>query len=413
MRLTKEENEMLEGKCGYPQQKSMEILVGLGECFDAERLLKINSAHIVEAVHCIYQAGASFTIEMAEKGGKCATFTTVNPQVIDDRTWKDSEVSISEKAYQDQMAVNNALEKMGVALCWSCTPYLLGHIPHVGQHIAWSESSAVVFANSVLGARTNREGVVSAFASALTGRTPEYGYHLDKNRHGEMEIAVTTELNGIADYGALGEFVGKTAMNRIPVLTGIPPTVSVDELQQMGAQVCTSGDLTLFHVAGVTSEAPTIEAAFGPRKKWEKLEFGKKQLRESLESLDKSTDRNIDLVQFGCPHTTIEQLGKIARLLDGKKLKPGVELWVTTSEIMRTYAKNMGYVDIIESSGARVLGNCCPNYVSEENLVKHGPRTVATDSARITFYMAPIQGALVHYGSTEQCVKAAITGVWR
>jgi len=183
----------------------------------------------------------------------------------------------------------------------------------------------------------------------------------------------------------------------------------------MGAQVCTSGDVTLFHAVGVTPEAPTLEAAFGPKKPgtWEKYEFGKKELRETEESLSRATTNDVDLVMFGCPHGSIEQLKLIARLLDGKKLKTGVELWVTTSHILRTYAANMGYVKTIEASGARVLADVCPNYIAEENLVKHGPRTVATDSARITFYMPPIQGAMAHFGSTERCVEAAISGKWR
>jgi len=415
MRLTKEENEMLEGKYGYPIQRNMEILVGLGECFDAERMLLVNSAHLLPAIHCIYEGGASFAEEMADKGGKCIAFTTINPQVIDLKTWQDKDIGISEKAFKEQLALTNALGKMGASLCYSCTPYMVGHVPRLRQHIAWSESAAVVFANSVLGARTNREGAASALASSLTGRTPEYGYHLDENRYGELEIVVTTELHGIADYGTLGEFVGKVAVDKVPVLTGILPSVSWDELNQMGAQACTSGNVALFHIVGVTPEAPTKEAAFGPKKPgtWEKIEFGKKELRENEESLSKATGNDIDLVMFGCPHGSIQQLRELARLLEGKRLKSGVELWVTTSRIMRTYAENMGYVEAIEASGARVISDVCPNYIAEENLVKHGPRTVATDSARITFYMPPIQGALAHYGSTERCVETAISGVWR
>ena len=415
MRLTKEENEMLDGKYGYPVQKNMEILVGMGECFDAERMLPVNSSHLLPAIHCIYEGGASFMEEMAEKDGKCRAFTTINPNVIDPLAWQDKDVGISEKAYREQTALTNALDKMGASLCHSCTPFMVGHVPGFRQHIAWSESSAVVFANSVLGARTNREGAASALSSSITGLTPEYGYHFDENRYGDLEIVVTTELNGIADYGALGEFVGKVSEDKVPVLTGLPPTVSWDELSLMGAQVCTSGDVTLFHAVGVTPEAPTREAAFGPKKPgtWEKHEFGKKELRETEESLSKATTNDVDLVMFGCPHGSIEQLKLIARLLDGKKLKPGVELWVTTSHILRTYAANMGYVKTIEASGARVLADVCPNYIAEENLVKHGPRTVATDSARITFYMPPIQGAMAHFGSTERCVEAAISGKWR
>ena len=411
MRLTKEENEMLEGKYGYPAQKSMEILVGLGECYDAEKMIPIASAHLIGSLN-MGKAGALFNEEMANKGGKFVIFTDANPLSIDPYVWK--ELGLSEECAREQMAITNTFARMGLFLSNTCTPYLVGHFPRPGEHIAWSESSAVVFANSVLGARTNREGI-SSMAAALTGRTPEYGYHLDQNRYGDLEISVTAKLKDIHDYGTLGYFTGKIAEDRVPVFTGISPSVSLDELKMMGAGAAASGSVALYHIVGVTPEAPTKEAAFGLKKKkdWQTFEFGEKELQETEELLSRATAREIDLVVFGCPHASIGEIREVARLLSGKKLKSGVELWVFTFGVMKSYAEKMGYVDIIEAAGARVLCETCPSAMPRGFLTEHGLKTAATNSAKMTYYMSGQQDVLSHYGSTERCIEAATSGSWR
>ncbi|MFC1980863.1 aconitase X [Chloroflexota bacterium] len=416
MYLTKEENEMLEGKYGHPVQKSMEILVGLGECYDAERMLPITSAHILPAlIQSSSEARASIIKNMADKGAKFRTFTTANPQTINPETYRDKDVGISEKLFSEQTAVNNNLHKMGAFLSYTCTPYLVGNVPRFRQHVAFSEVNVITFANSVLGARTNREGGPSALAAAICGRTPEYGYHLDENRYGDLEISITVKLNGIADFGTLGEFVGRVAGDKVPVLTGISPAVSWDELTQLGAQICIAGSVALCHVVGVTPEASTEEAAFGPRKKgrWPRFEFGEKELSQTEGLLSEATGGYVDLVVLGCPHTSVAQLKEIAGLLSGKKLKSGLELWIMTSRIVMTFAQNMGYIDVIEATGARVLGDVCPLYIMKENFKKHGPQVVASDSARHVSYMPGLQGVMPHYGSTKRCIEAAISGIWR
>ena len=178
MRLTIEENEMLQGEYGYPAQKSMEILASLGECYDTEQLLPVTSAHLLASPGIILKGGVSYIKEMADKKGKFTSFTTTNPSAIDPLLWNDSDIGISEDNYGDQMTLTNAFTEMGAFLSNTCTPYLVGHVPRLGQHIGWSESSAVIFANSVLGARTNREGAPSSLAAALTGRVAAYGFHL-------------------------------------------------------------------------------------------------------------------------------------------------------------------------------------------------------------------------------------------
>ncbi len=416
MHLTREENEMLQGKHGFPAQKSMEMLVGLGECYDAERMIPVNSAHLLASLTAHGKGGTLFVQEMADRGGRFIIHTHTNPANFD--PWLRNDFGISEQCAREQMAVTNAISKMGAFLAGTCTPYLIGHVPRMHEHVAWNESSAIIFANSVLGARTNREGGPSAIAAAITGRVPEYGYHLDQNRYGDLKIVVTARLNHPHDYGTLGYFTGKIAEDKVPVFLGIRPTVSWDELKMLGSAAATSGSAALYHVVGVTPEAPTLEAAFGGKKikDWQTFEFGERELRETEESLSKATAKEVDLVVFGCPHASIRELREIARLLSGKRLKSGVELWVYTLRMVKTYADVMGYADIIEASGAKVLCNTCPVAMSQEFLKDGRSRIVATNSAKLTYYIgthaAEGQDILLYYGSLERCVEAGITGMW-
>ncbi len=413
MRLTKEENEMLEGKFGYPVQKSMEILVGLGECYDAQRMIPVSSAHLLGSLS-IGKAGASFNEQLAAKGGKFVTFTDANPLSIEPYQWKA--LGFPEALVTEQMAIINNYAGMGLFLANTCTPYLVGHSPRPGEHIAWSESSAVVFANSVLGARTNREGGFSSLAAALTGRVPEYGYHLDRNRQGELEIVVTAQLEGIHDYGALGFFAGKMAGDRVSVFSGIPTSVSQDELKHLGAATAASGSVSLFHVVGVTPEAPTREAVLGNRSAGvcERFEFGLRELKDTRQSLFKATETATDLVVFGCPHASINELKEFAGLLSGRKLKPGIELWISTSQPIKGYAEKMGYAAVIEASGSRILCETCPAAMPWGFLKGRGHQVTATNSAQLAFYLSGGQhGLKPQYGSAQRCVEAAVTGQWR
>jgi len=414
MHLTREENEMLEGKHGYPVQKSMEILVGLGECYDAERMIPINSAHLLYNIASMGKGGTLFIHEMAEKGGKFIIHTDTNPASIEPWLWKD--LGFSEQFVQEHLSVVNDITKMGAFLADTCAPYLVGHVPRLGEHVAWNESSAIIFANSVLGARTNREGGPSALAAAIAGRAPEYGYHLDQNRHGDLKILVTAKLKHLHDYGTLGYFAGKIAEDKIPVFAGIPPAVSWDELKLLGAAAATSGSVALYHVSGVTPEAPTEEAAFGGKrsKDWQTFEFGERELRETEESLSKATAREIDVVTLGCPHASITEVRDIAELLSGKRLKSGVELWIATSRMVKAYAEVMGYTDIIEASGAKIVCDVCPASIARKFSKDTRPRAIATNSAKMTYYMSLYStNILPYYGSLERCIEAGTTGLWR
>ena len=413
MYLTKQECDILEGKFGYSLQKSLEILVALGECYGAQRMIPVASAHLIAGYFTTRKAGLSFIAEIAEKGGKFITSTTTNISDLDPSLLNDPRFNVVAEHHAEQMALLKTLTNMGAFPSQTCTPYLVGHIPRLGQHIAWSESSAVAFANSVLGARTNREGAPSSLAAALTGKTPEYGFHLDQNRYGDLEIIVTAKLSGPHDYGTLGYYIGKVAGDRVPVITGIPTSASLDDLELIGAAAASSGSVSLFHVVGVTPEAPTRQTAFGPaRKRWETIEFSEKQRKETEESLSRCEANEVEIVVFGCPHASIEEIRDVARLLSGKRIKTGVELWISTSLMVKAYAEIMGCIDIIESTGARLISSSCPFSLSDRLREKYGPRIVATNSAKMAHYMPSAQGITLHYGSMDRCIEAALSGTW-
>jgi predicted aconitase len=412
MHLTREENEMLDGKYGYPVQKSMEVMVALGECYGAEKMIPVASGHSIAQLTALCEAGVQFIEELANKGGKFVIFVDTNPIGIDPDTPKD--FGLSDEFVQRQMAATTALAKMGAFLSNTCAPYLIGHFPRWRQHVAWNESSAVNFVNSVLGARTNREGGPSALAAGLIGRTAEYGYHLDRNRYGDLKIRVTAKLKGPHDYGALGHYTGKVAGNKIPVFVGIPTSVSSDDFKMLGASAAGAGAVELYHVVGITPEAPTEAIAFGRKRvrDWQTVEFGERELREAKESLSLARTREVDVVAFGCPHASITEIREVARLISGKRVKAGVELLITTSRMTAAYARMTGDLDAIERGGGRVMCDTCAIIKCQELLRNRNPGIMATNAAKMANVFCSRQDIIPHYGSLEECVEAAITGKW-
>ncbi|HWQ40889.1 MAG TPA: aconitase X catalytic domain-containing protein [Desulfosporosinus sp.] len=410
MELTPEEEEMLAGKQGYPVQKAMEILVQLGEIYGAAKMIPVSNVHMPgSSVVVAGEAGTRLVEKMAEAKGAFKAFTTLNPAALDFSDWQ--EIGFSDATFNLQNRLTSAYHKMGAVPCHTCTPYLIGNCPRKGEHVAWGESSAIAFVNSVLGARTNREGGPSALAAALTGRVPAYGYHLEENRFGDVLVELITELHGVSDYGSLGYWVGKKIGDKVPVFTGIPVAVSLEELKSLSAALASSGSVALFHVVGVTPEAPSLEAAFGPRQPSTILKFGPAQMQESLSLLNKNQGQNVSFVAIGCPHASIRELEEISRLLIGKKISSEVDLWVTTSLAMKTLAERTGYAQIIEEAGGRIIIDTCPILAAmSEVLAMKAKGALATNSAKLAHY-APGQWRMpTYFGSLEQCLAAAMEG---
>jgi len=405
MKLTPDEQQMLDGKYGDVVRKSMELLVALGDCFDAERMVPIVSAHLVAPNPVTAgKGGTAYIKEMAEKGGRFVVTLTTDPACLEPWLWR--EMGFSEDLYRNQVALSEAIARMGGLLCNTCTPYLIGHFPRIREHVAWGESSAVIYANAVIGARTNREGGPSALAAAITGRTPACGYHLDENRRGQIEVINHVDLKCATDYATLGYFIGKIAGDRVPIIMGIPSSISQDEIKCFGAPLAVTGSISHYHIVGVTPEAPTEEAASGGKKigPSDIFEFGERELKETEESLCAIEPEKVDLVILGCPHASITQLKKYSELLSGRKAKDGVEIWILTANSIKSYARDTGLGGILESAGVKLVSNTCSTTMPRDFFKRRGVRGIASDAPKLLYNLAKARNIPCYYGSLDKFV---------
>ena len=398
MKLTKEETRMLKGEEGYAARKSMEILTALGDIYGAERLIKVGSVQVAGvSYHNLGDAGLEFLNELAEDG-IVKVLTTLNPAGMDLENWR--ELGISEDFAIKQNLVIDAFKRMGIIISCTCTPYLIGNLPRYGEHVAWSESSAVTFANSVIGAMTNREGGPSALAAAFVGKTPCYGLHLKEKRVPDIHVQIKASLTKLSDWGALGYVIGKKAENKIPYITGIHEA-DVDELKSFCASVVTYGAKPLFYIRGIT---PGAEMHQPPR---EKVMVEENDLKEAYSKInDEATD--IELVCIGCPHCSIKEIAEIANRIEGKEVSAKTEFWVATSRPAKQLADQRGYTAIIERAGGKFACDTCMAVAP----LKGRFRTVATTSAKGCYYSRH-NNMLTKMGSLEECIEAGVTGKWK
>ncbi len=397
MQLTKQEQKMLDGEEGYAVQKSMEILTALGEIYGAKSLIKVSSVQVAGvSYHNLGDAGLEFLNELA-KDGRVKVLTTLNPAGMDLENWQ--QLGISPEFAEKQNLVIDAFERMGILVSCTCTPYLIGNLPLYGEHLAWSESSAVTFANSVIGAKTNREGGPSALAAAFVGKTPCYGLHLDENRAPDIHVEVNAEITKLSDWGALGYAIGKKAENKISYVTGIK-SIDLDEIKSFCASVVTYGAKPLFYMKGVT---PGAELQTQPK---DTVTIEEADIKNAYDSInDFVTD--IELVCVGCPHCSINEISKVAELLKGKKVAEGTEFWVATSRTVKQLADKRGYTQTIETSGAKFACDTCMAVAPLKGRFK----SLATTSAKGCFYSRQ-NNMKTKMGSIEECVQAAVTGKW-
>ncbi len=388
---------MLDGKEGYAARKSMEILKALGNIYGADLLIKVGSVQVAGvSYHNLGDAGLEFLNALA-RDGRVKVLTTLNPAGMDLENWRN--LGISEDFAAKQNLVIDAFKRMGILISCTCTPYLIGNLPRYGEHIAWSESSAVTFANSVIGARTNREGGPSALAAAFVGRTPRYGLHLDENRVPNVHVKVNTRLTKLSDWGALGFVIGKKAENKIPYISGIAEA-DLDELKSFCASVVTYGAQPLFYMQGIT---PGAESQPVPE---ETVTVDDADIKNAYDNINDQVS-DIELVCVGCPHCSIKEIAEVADLLKGRQVAEGSEFWVATSRTAKQLADKRGYTETIEKAGGKFACDTCMAVAPLKGRFK----SLATTSAKGCFYSRQNK-MLTKMGSLRECVEAAVTGKW-
>lgn len=416
MHLSDEEKRMLDGEQGKIKQKCMQFLVAYGEAAGAERLVALDGTvdlHPGAFWSSDYVITPEEIEELAEKGEKFKVPTFSNkaiaPGFIFEGWEKCGTLPNSDPEFHREcMKPFKSWIKMGMVPTFSCNSYLVSsYFPAVGQHCAWVESSAIPWVNAVLGARSNFDG---CFQTAYLGKVPAYDLHLDENRVATILVECTCELKTDMDYDLFGWAVGEAVGLEVPALVGIgKPTTS--QLVKMNSALATGGHVFMYHIPGVTPEAPTLEAAFKGKKPKKKIIVDRNDLKRVYEIMNYASNENVDFVYLGCPHYNIEELHKVARLLDGKRCK--IPLWVMTNPLTYKAAELMGIGDIIQKAGGVFLsGSCCGLLRGE----MPPSAVMATDSAKQDYY---ITGHVypkkleVWYGSPEECIGAAITGKWK
>ena len=393
MYLTNMEEKMLAGDEGYAVQKNMQILTALGDIFGAEKMIPVSSVQVAGvSYYNLGDAGLEYLETLAAKAARTRVKTTLNPAGMDLENWR--ELGIEEEFARKQERVIQAFVKMGVIPSCTCTPYLVGNEPARGDHIAWSESSAVTYANSILGAMTNREGGPSALAAAITGRTPAYGMHVEENRKPKVRVKVDTKLRDVPDFGALGYAVGKKIGPKIPLFEGIEDS-PLEQLKSLCASIATYGGTALFYISdGTRAGAPT-----------ETITITRTDIEAALRALNDEA-AEVDFVALGCPHCTLEEIKTIADLLEGRKVTR--EFWICTARQTMQEAEQTGDAQRIRKAGAKFACDTCMAVAP----LKGRFNVLATDSAKACYYGRGTNNFKTRIGSVEECVNAAVTGNW-
>lgn len=395
MYLTKRQERMLAGEFGEASSKAMEILVALGKIYGAPRLVRCTSAQISGVSYKnIGDAGADFLWDLAQKGARVRIASYINPAGMDLNRFE--EMGLDRKFIEGQNRILQAYRKMGVNLSLTCAPYQIGVEPRLGEHVAWAESSAVIFANSVLGAMTNRESGVSALCSAITGYTPYYGYHLTSNRVATLLVRVDAKLTDPVDYAILGSHIGRVAGERVVAFRGINPTR--EDLKALGAALASTGAVALFFVEGVTPEWRLSDRP-------EAVDVGQAELKMEADKLGGSAP-SAEVITIGCPHASIQEIGRLARILTNRRLtKP---LYVYTSRQVKGQADQLGYTKIIEDAGGKIFCDTC---MVVSPIDRMGVSSIEVASAKAAYYSPMMSHVNVRLAPLEKIILEASEAV--
>ncbi len=411
--LTPVEEAMLAGEHGPAVALSMRIITELGRIRGAEELVDIESVHIDG---CIFygQAGLDFAQKLVALGGKVKVPTTVNVGSVDliHPTLILQNNDREKWVYQGGRDLMQAYVDLGCRQTWTCAPYQMDSRPDVGANIAWAESNAIVFANSVLGARTDRYGDFVDIAAAITGKAPRGGLHLDSERHGDVILDCTSlspeTLALDVTYPVLGYLAGAIAGTTNPVLVGIPSDVSEDSLKAVGAAAASSGGVALFHVVGRTPEAPTLEAALGPNVDAPVQHITAQRLNAARQELSTAREDKLDAVSLGTPHASVDEIGEAYdAIIGGPALAEGVAFYISTGRSVFAEADRRGWVKPLEEWGVTFVLDTC-TYVT--SILRPGTRTVMTNTGKGADDARGNMGVDVVLATLGEGVESATTG---
>ncbi len=407
LELTNGDRALLSGGSSKAAQAAMRIVVRMAELLGAERLIDISQAHIDG---CIYTGPASleFATQLCAWGAKVKVPTTLNAITVDRRHWRAQGVEPALGHPASELA--DAYVRMGAQPTFTCAPYQLDSAPGRGEQIVWAESNAVVYANSVLGARTMKYPDYLDICIALTGRAPLAGCHLDGERKAALRIDVPA-IEGFDDalYPLLGHHVGEIASSVIPVIVGLDRAApTADDLKAFGAAFGTTSGAPMFHMVGVTPEASTLTEATGGVEV-PTVRVTVEDLAATWRKLNGATDRSVDLVSLGNPHFSFEEFSALASLCRGRRRHPGVPVIVTCGRGTLGRVVEAGLDRDLRDFGVQFVVDTCWCMIVEP-VIPPGAKTLMTNSGKYAHYGPGLSGRQVHFGSLADCVDAACTG---
>ena len=411
MELTPEEQSILGGGRGEAAKRALEYQIEVGRFWGAQRFVPVTNVHMMGDIEVMGDGGLEYLRGEAARGARCVVGTTTNARCMDfahcERMGQDAGEAKKER---ELIAI---LRRMDVVTTDTCINYQTVYQPHLGEHVAWGDTGTVIYANSVFGARSNFEAGPAALAAGLTGRTPEYGFHLDEHREGSFTVELKAKLDDLADWGAVGKLVGKSHQNyyAVPVFHGYRRTPTADELKHLGAALASYGSMGMFHFVGVTPEAPSIEAALGGRVSPENLSITDEQIEKALSSFSLG-DGNARLVVFSGPQQSLFEMKHLADLFAGRKIKAGSTCIVTTNSAILAQSRDLGYAKTLEDAGVTILEGVCFYILQNLSAMRVANRwtNMVSNSAKIVNIIGAHRFNTI-LRRTAECVDIACTGI--
>jgi predicted aconitase len=410
VQLDREEQAMLRGDRGEAARDALRYQVRVGEFFGAARFVPITNAHMMGDIEVMGDGGFDYLAATCAKHARCSVPTTTNARCVD--------FAFASRLGQDPGEVDKErqlierLREMNVLTTDTCINYQTLYQPHLGEHVAWGDTGTVIYANSVFGARTNFESGPAALAAAITGRTPEYGFHLDHHRKGTLVVRLEARLDDLADWGAVGKIVGEKHQSyyAVPVFTGIGRAPLADELKHLGCALASYGSMAMFHMVGVTPEAPSVEAALGGNRPVDEIVIDAAAIERVYAGYGLG-DRSCKLVVFSGPQLSLFELKSLAERFGGRQVHPGTQVFVTTSNGVKSAARSLGYLQALEAAGVTVLEGVC--FYILQNLsamrVASGWTNMISNSAKIVNIIGAHRFNTI-LRRTADCVEIACSG---
>ena len=410
MRLSSEEQAMLRGERGDAVKDAIEYLIKVGEFWGAERLVPVTNVHMMGDIEIMGDGGLKWLECTAEKKARCALNITTNARSFDfplvERLQQDKGEAAKEKK------LIGLLQEMNVSTTDTCINYQTLYQPHLGERVAWGDTGTVIYANSVFGARSNFESGPAAFAAALTRRVPEYGFQLDRHRKGTFVVKLEADLVDLADWGAVGKLVGESNQSyfQVPVFTGMKRNPSSDELKHLGAALASYGSMGMFHMVGVTPEAPSVEAALGGNTPHTEMTIGNAELERLYRGYDLG-DGKCDLIVFSGPQLSLWELKDLAERFGERRIRQGTQVFVTSSNGVLSAARKLGYAQKLEAAGATLMEGVC--FYILQNLSqmrqRNGWTNMISNSAKIVNIIGAHRFNTI-LRRTQDCVDIAVEG---